>query len=91
MLNVSGGWHDAADVTQGVGNTARGGMAMLELAKTVKDKQPELYKRLLEEVRWGLDWTLQTRFGDGYRDGGLIMGIWSDNITGTKDDMQGDK
>jgi len=88
-LNVSGGWHDAADVTQGVGNTARGGMAMLELAKTMKYKQPELYKRLLEEARWGLDWTLQTRFGDGYRDGGLIMGIWSDNITGTKDDMQG--
>ncbi len=88
-LNVSGGWHDAADVTQGVGNTSRGGMAMLELARTVKDKQPELYKRLLEEARWGLDWTLQTRFGDGYRDGGLIMGIWSDNITGTKDDMSG--
>jgi len=31
---------------------------------------------------------MQTRFGDGYRDGGLIIGIWTDNITGTKDDMQ---
>ena len=37
----------------------------------------------------GLNWTMQTRFGDGYREGGLIIGIWTDNITGTKDDIQG--
>jgi hypothetical protein len=88
-IPVSGGWHDAADLTQGIGNTARGGIAMLELAASVKDKNPALYNRLLEEARWGLNWTLQTRFGDGYREGGLIIGIWSDNIVGTKDDMEG--
>ncbi|MEO5893164.1 MAG: glycoside hydrolase family 9 protein [Ferruginibacter sp.] len=88
-IGVSGGWHDAADMTQGIGNTARGGIAMLELAKSVKNKNEQLYQRLLEEARWGLNWTLQTRFGDGYREGGLIIGIWSDNISGTKDDMQG--
>lgn len=88
-ISVGGGWHDAADLTQGVGNTARGGIAMLELAKTVRDKHPELYRRLLEEARWGLNWTMQTRFGDGYREGGLIIGIWTDNEAGTKDDMQG--
>lgn len=88
-IGVSGGWHDAADLTQGVGNTARGGMAMLELAQSVKKNNPALYKRLIEEARWGLDWTLKTRFGDGYRDGGLIVGIWTDNTIGTKDDMQG--
>ncbi len=87
-LPINGGWHDAADLTQGVGNTARGGMAMLELAKSVQNKNPKLYNRLLEEARWGLNWTMQTRFGDGYRNGGLIIGIWTDNITGTKDDMQ---
>lgn len=87
-ITVNGGWHDAADLTQGVGNTARGGMAMLELASAVKNKNKQLYNRLLEEARWGLNWTMETRFGDGYRDGGLIIGIWSDNITGTKDDMQ---
>ncbi len=88
-ISVSGGWHDAADVTQGVDNTARGGIAMLELANSVKNKNKPLYQRLLEEARWGLDWTMRTRFGDGYRDGGLIMGIWSDNMIGTKDDMRG--
>jgi hypothetical protein len=31
---------------------------------------------------------MKTRFGDGYRHGGLIIGIWTDNITGTKDDME---
>lgn len=87
-IAANGGWHDAADLTQGVGNTARGGMAMLELAKAVQYKNKELYRRLLEEARWGLNWTMQTRFGDGYRDGGLIIGIWTDNITGTKDDME---
>ena len=88
-ISVNGGWHDAADLTQGIGNTARGGIAMLELAKSVKGKDKELYERLLEEARWGLNWTMQTRFGDGYRLGGLIIGIWTDNIMGTKDDMEG--
>jgi hypothetical protein len=86
-VTVSGGWHDAADVTQGIGNTARAGISMLEFASTIEKQKPGLYVRLLEEARWGLDWTLQTRFGDGYREGGLIMGIWSDNEVGTKDDM----
>ncbi|MCB0656494.1 MAG: glycoside hydrolase family 9 protein, partial [Saprospiraceae bacterium] len=88
-LSVAGGWHDAADLTQGVGNTARGGIAMLELATSVQNTHPDLYTRLLEEARWGLNWTMDTRFGDGYREGGLIIGIWTDNEVGTKDDMEG--
>ncbi len=87
-IPVNGGWHDAADLTQGVGNTARGIISMLELANSVKNTHPDLYDRLLEEARWGLNWVLGTRFGDGYRDGGMIVGIWTDNVIGTKDDMQ---
>ena len=87
-IPVNGGWHDAADLTQGVGNTARAGIAMLELARSVQHTNKKLFDRLLEEARWGLNWTMQTRFGDGYRDGGLIIGIWTDNIIGTKDDME---
>lgn len=89
QITVNGGWHDAADLTQGIGNTAKSGIAMLELAESVKNKNKKLYQRLLDEARWGLNWTLKTRFGDGYREGGLIVGIWTDNITGTKDDIQG--
>ena len=87
-LSVAGGWHDAADLTQSLANTVESGIAMLELAGAVKDKEPILYERLLEEARWGLNWTMRTRFGDGYRNGGLIIGIWTHNIRGDKDDMQ---
>ena len=88
QILVNGGWHDAADLTLGLGNSARAVIAMLQLARSVKDSQPELYTRIKEEARWGLDWILNTRFGDGYRHGGLIIGIWTDNIIGTKDDME---
>jgi hypothetical protein len=87
-MPINGGWHDAADLSQGLGNTARASIAMLDLAAAVREKQPELYTRLLEEAKWGLNWTLSTRFGDGYRNGFLIVGIWTDNIVGTKDDME---
>jgi hypothetical protein len=87
-ISVAGGWHDAGDMTQGIGNTAEAGIAMLELAGAVKNKDKILYERLLEEARWGLNWTMRTRFGDGYRHGGLIIGIWTKNIRGDKDDMQ---
>ena len=87
-ISVAGGWHDAADLTQGLSNTAESGIAMLELAEAMKGKDQKLYERLLEEARWGLNWTMRTRFGDGYRHGGLIIGIWTKNIRGDKDDMQ---
>ncbi len=87
-LCIAGGWHDAADLTQSLANTVESGIAMLELASAVKGKDKALYERLLEEARWGLNWTMRTRFGDGYRNGGLIIGIWTKNIRGDKDDMQ---
>lgn len=87
-LSVAGGWHDAGDMTQGIGNTAESGIAMLELAGAIKEKDDKMYERLLEEARWGLNWVLRTRFGDGYRQGGLVIGLWTKNIRGDKDDMQ---
>jgi len=86
-LSIGGGWHDAADLTNGIGNTANAIIAMLELAASVKDKSRDLYERTLEEARWGLNWVLRTRFGDGYRHGSLVIGIWTSNIRGDKDDM----
>ena len=87
-LSIAGGWHDAADLTQSLANTVESGIAMLELADAVRGKDQILYERLLEEARWGVNWTMRTRFGDGYRNGGLIIGIWTHNIRGDKDDMQ---
>lgn len=87
-MTISGGWHDAADLTQGTGNTAECGIALLEMADAVAGRDSILYERLLEEARWGLNWIMRTRFGDGYRAGGLIIGIWTKNIRGDKDDME---
>lgn len=87
-LSAAGGWHDAADLTQGVGNTAESGIAILEMAAAARGKDQKLYERLLDEARWGLNWTLRTRFGDGFRHGGLVVSIWTKNIRGDKDDMQ---
>ena len=42
--------------------------ATLSLAESLKQEgeDPALTARLLEEARWGLNWVLKTRFGDGY-------------------------
>ncbi len=88
-VSFAGGWHDAADLTQITGNTAESGIALLEAAEVVRERDSVLYHRLLEEARWGLNWVLRTRFGDGYRAGSLIIGIWSRNMRGDKDDIDG--
>jgi len=86
-LPVAGGWHDAGDVSQGLDNTVESAYAMLELAAVMKKKEQSLYARLLEEVRWGLDWIISTRFGDGYRHVGCLIGIWTNNVRGDHDDI----
>jgi hypothetical protein len=41
---------------------------------------------LFSEARWGLDWILKTRFGDGYRTTWATMDYWTDGIIGSPDD-----
>lgn len=47
----------------------------------------DLQNRVLEEVRWGVDWLLKTRFGDGYRITWARMRYYTDNKVGTVDDV----
>lgn len=89
-LPVCGGWHDAGDLTQAAINTAESVFAMLELAIAEREAQPELSQRAKEEARWGLNWLMRTRWGDGYRHKGTVIGFWSDNIQGTLDDINAD-
>ena len=88
-LMINGGWHDAGDLSQGMGNTTESINSMLELAEQLRETEPELADRLLEEGRWGLEWLLKTRFGDGYRSVWATMDFWTDGIIGTVDDMTG--
>lgn len=83
---VAGGWHDAGDLTQDGRNTMESTLAMLELARAAG--RTELSAQALEEARRGLDWMMRTRWGDGYRHCGRIIGIWTRNTLGDGDDME---
>jgi hypothetical protein len=87
---VNGGYHDAGDLTA-TGNTPGMVYALLSLADSLRRQgdDPALTSRLLEEARWGLNWVLKTRFGDGYRSTGQLVSYWTDGIMGTADDRFG--
>ncbi|MDR2810382.1 MAG: glycoside hydrolase family 9 protein [Tannerellaceae bacterium] len=87
MVSIHGGWHDAGDLSQGLVNTAEAAYAMLSLATELKDSDPSLSERLQEEAKWGVDWMLKTRFGDGFRSVWATKDMWTDNIIGSKDDF----
>jgi len=86
---INGGWHDAGDLTQDFENTAEIVYAIFSLAERVhaRGEDPELYERLMEEGRWGLDWILKTSFGDGYRNLGSVNSRRTNGIIGDFDDI----
>jgi hypothetical protein len=86
---INGGWHDAGDLSQGSWRTAMSVMSMLMHLESI-ESQPEnkeLEDRLREEIAWGLEWLLKTRFGDGYHMSFSVMRIYTDNEVGTIDDV----
>lgn len=86
---INGGWHDAGDLSQGSWRTAMSTLAMMMNLEHV-EKRPELHelsKRIREEIAWGLEWLLKTRFGDGYHISFSMMRIYTDNEVGTIDDV----
>ena len=87
---ANGGWHDAADLAQGMNNTADGTAALFLLARSLENEEglrARLHERVLEEARWGLDYVLKVRFGDGYRSSYSSTSIWTDGVIGTEDDI----
>lgn len=82
---ANGGWHDAADMSQCLANTAEAVYAIFDAAG--RQEKGELRERLIEEGKWGLDWMLRTRFGDGYRDMESGGSVWTGNIIGDCDQM----
>ncbi|MBP3644806.1 MAG: glycoside hydrolase family 9 protein [Clostridia bacterium] len=87
---ANGGWHDAADLAQGMNNTADGTAALFLLARALEKGdglRARLHDRVLEEARWGLDYVLKVRFGDGYRSSYSSLSIWTDGVIGTEDDV----
>lgn len=86
---INGGWHDAGDLTQGLGNTAEIDYGLFSLAERLhaQNASPALYNRLMEEACWGLDWIIKTSFGDGYRNTGSISSRRTNGILGDDDDV----
>lgn len=87
-LAYNGGWHDAGDLSQQSLQTGDVVFALLEMANKVKDSNPALYLRLLEEAEWGLDFVLKTRLGKGFRASSVGIVIWTDGLIGNMDDMK---
>jgi hypothetical protein len=89
-LVVNGGYHDAGDLSA-TGHTPAMAYALLSLLDNLKRQGEDsaLTARLQEEVEWGLNWVLKTRFGDGFRSTGQLVSYWTDGIMGTADDRFG--
>jgi hypothetical protein len=85
---MSGGWHDAGDLSQGVINTGEGTYALFALAERLRARggDPALLARVLEEAKWGLDWVLRVRFPGGYRVAFGSHNLWTNNVVGDEDD-----
>ncbi|MGB8452889.1 MAG: glycoside hydrolase family 9 protein [Anaerocolumna sp.] len=86
---ANGGWHDAADMSQCLVNTAEAVYSFFHTASQMEDNK-ELSERLIEEGKWGLEWMLKTRFGDGYRDMGSGTSVWTSGILGNCDQVDSD-
>jgi hypothetical protein len=94
-ITMSGGWHDAGDLSQGVINTGEATYAMFALAERLRERgpstgsgqaDPALVARLIEEARWGLDWVLRVRFPGGYRIAFASHNLWTNGVVGDADD-----
>jgi len=86
-VSYGGGWHDAGDLSQQTLQTADVTYSLLEASEAVKGTNPALSARLREEARWGLDFVLRCRFGDGYHASSMGLLIWQDGKMGTIDDI----
>ncbi len=86
-ISYGGGWHDAGDLSQQTLQTGDVTYSLLEAYNKLKDKNPLLATRLLEEAEWGLEFILRTRFGDGYRASSVGLLIWLDGMFDTLDDI----
>jgi len=85
-LSVAGGWHDAADLSQGLCNTSEAVHSFIDAAESLKDKNPALSEKLLNEAHYGLEWMLNTRFEDGFRCIWNTSGHWVLGYTNGIDD-----
>ncbi len=86
-ISYAGGWHDAGDLSQQTLQTGDVYFSLLEASAKLKESNPMLAARLLEEAEWGLEFTLRQRYGDGYRASSVGLLIWLDGVIDSFDDI----
>lgn len=86
-ISYGGGWHDAGDLSQQTLQTGDVTFSLFESYLRSKEENPLLAARLLEEARWGIEFVLRSRFGDGWRASSMGLLHWTDGKTGTFDDI----
>lgn len=87
--HINGGWHDAADLSQGFFRTSMACYAMMQNLQNIKSDPAlsVLATRLEEEAAWGMKWLLDVSFEDGYHISWNTQRIYTDNVAGTADDI----
>lgn len=85
-ISYGGGWHDAGDLSQQTLQTGDVAFALMEAAMSQKYDQG-LALAMMKEARWGLEFLLNCRFGDGWRASSMGLKHWTDNTVGTYDDI----
>ena len=86
---MAGGWHDAANNTQFADSTHTSIYALLSLYEQLigDPLQAKRCAAILEEAKWGLDWSLRMRFAPGVRLHKNNTSYWTDSKVGTLDDV----
>jgi len=82
-----GGWHDAGDLSQQTIQTAETAVSLLEGYLANRESNPALAARMLEEAKWGLDFVLRNRLGNGYHASSMGLLHWTDGVFGSFDDI----
>lgn len=90
IIPMNGGWHDAADMSQGFLQSVEISYALFQAANNAKAKgNVNLYNRLIEEGLWGMDLGLRAHLGNGVLASGWSTNVWTDGVLGNRDDQEG--
>lgn len=81
---LTGGWHDAGDLSQGWFRTAYGCYALMTVCEIADNS---LKSRIKDEIAWGQKWLQEARFPDGRHVSWNLQRIYTDNMPGTMDDV----
>lgn len=89
-VSVSGGWHDAGDLSQGFFRTGMSAYALMRNLQVVKSdpELSDLASRIDQEAGWGVSWLMKVCFPEGYHITWNTQRVYTDNVDGTMDDSR---